>query len=1143
MQQKVLIASPVSLFEVVDGNAVDRGNCACAIVTAAPGGSLKYSLVCYNERRETLCVAHLTADIAQTIQFQVNAETHANFRDSSERRWNCVFPTPDKLRAFLAALGTAAYALAGQPTHSVYTVDFSPLTGGLVVQQQHRVRVRYWTYGLRGSEPLMLGELLETSGEELYTFRPALSSAALLQQDNSDFLHLVRGFECGIVGTFENSLRAIVLPPQAVPLSRQKSYGTSGAAFVVQVVSILQDDISAGADGAVPTVFSSDDYHTSAGSGAGEASNTGIIVLHPEGTSAVGERDVTSQQTALQAPDLVEAGGGVPTAHMALLQKLGVHLSSATSCAIDVRSITGTAVDVWRQTVDRPKPSRLTNEALQQAVQQLILENERVANGLVEKDELLRALDRRNRELQQRVDAAALSSQQLLDEKNDTVRMASDMRLEKERGIMQVQQQINQVDLDRDDTQRHLLTVKQLLTASEEQLHKLRSDANMQNEKAESVAVSLGHIQDALAEERSRRKALEATAETIQQQISATQIDFQVKNSQLDDIRRAVDNQRTHYAQIIEMERQRRLNEVEQLRSDFVKELQQQEEKFMADRARVSEENFRRGHAEGRAIGKLDGEAVASERRQQLTLEAQRLTAEINARQAELRQATDDGMTVIRSGSVRSARLKAQLHEENFRRGRLELALNTTRGRLEGGRDSVIHTFLSAARRLWRPTDASDLLTILDCQRRRQPIDFSFQEKAYEAEAIEIVRRRCEWIEATLLSLYKGKLEEALEEWMKSLIAQQESTEEAVRQLMLERDGAEHCELSLDERRARYTITREMESFFADLAAFLLEQQTSRDRLLSDVESALAVMLDEYAKYITDLRAWRVHEMEERQHLRVECARAYVDLLTMEEMAFRSLEAAKVAGALAVDQGNLVAEEEGDRISIDSEQGAEWSSLCSAHDIAMTSLVRSAAIVKDQQSIINEEEEARVRLLEEEAEEVGIAMKELDEVLLPAKEPSLPSPPPVEEAADAGQPIEDVEKLEGDSSTSVSDTLEEEKGEEVVEVAPVVKAEVEDEDEDGDEDEDEDESSEEDSEEQEQRKVVRRPMEVPPPPIQEAQAKTEVSRKKKLFDSSSDEEGPSAPLRSAAPPPPPPAARSRMPPSRTALPDLSDYSD
>nr|CCC48324.1 conserved hypothetical protein, fragment [Trypanosoma vivax Y486] len=854
MQQKVLIASPVSLFEVVDGNAVDRGNCACAIVTAAPGGSLKYSLVCYNERRETLCVAHLTADIAQTIQFQVNAETHANFRDSSGRRWNCVFPTPDKLRAFLAALGTAAYALAGQPTHSVYTVDFSPLTGGLVVQQQHRVRVRYWTYGLRGSEPLMLGELLETSGEELYTFRPALSSAALLQQDNSDFLHLVRGFECGIVGTFENSLRAIVLPPQAVPLSRQKSYGTSGAAFVVQVVSILQDDISAGADGAVPTVFSSDDYHTSAGSGAGEASNTGIIVLHPEGTSAVGERDVTSQQTALQAPDLVEAGGGVPTAHMALLQKLGVHLSSATSCAIDVRSITGTAVDVWRQTVDRPKPSRLTNEALQQAVQQLILENERVANGLVEKDELLRALDRRNRELQQRVDAAALSSQQLLDEKNDTVRMASDMRLEKERGIMQVQQQINQVALDRDDTQRHLLTVKQLLTASEEQLHKLRSDANMQNEK-------------------------------------------------------------------------------------------------------------------------------------------------------------------------------------------------------------------------------------------------------------------------------------------------QESTEEAVRQLMLERDGAEHCELSLDERRARYTITREMESFFADLAAFLLEQQTSRDRLLSDVESALAVMLDEYAKYITDLRAWRVHEMEERQHLRVECARAYVDLLTMEEMAFRSLEAAKVAGALAVDQGNLVAEEEGDRISIDSEQGAEWSSLCSAHDIAMTSLVRSAAIVKDQQSIINEEEEARVRLLEEEAEEVGIAMKELDEVLLPAKEPSLPSPPPVEEAADAGQPIEDVEKLEGDSSTSVSDTLEEEKGEEVVEVAPVVKAEVEDEDEDGDEDEDEDESSEEDSEEQEQRKVVRRPMEVPPPPIQEAQAKTEVSRKKKLFDSSSDEEGPSAPLRSAAPPPPPPAARSRMPPSRTALPDLSDYSD
>ncbi|KEG09320.1 hypothetical protein DQ04_05421030 [Trypanosoma grayi] len=971
MQQKVLIVTPIALFEVADGKTIERGNCACAVV-ALPAERPRYSLVCYNDRRETLCVASLSSSNEHSIQFELQVSMYASFRDSAGKRWSCMFLKSSQVDAFLAVLGIALYALAGQPPHTTVISDFAPPVGEVRVGLQHRVKVRYAAFAIRKGEVLQLGELLETNGDRPYNFQPVQSVMALHPE--------AKGFESSVLGMMEDTWRTVVVPA-TLPRAGRHLYGDDSVAFVIQVVRILHDDAPMTDSTKVPAVFANDPNGSALVPAAvapvssmqsADANGTKIVVLHTERR----EPAVGSDGLHVHASVAGSEGSGVPAEHMSLIQKIGAQVNNVTTEARDVRDVAVSVAGVWRQSVNQPHPSVLTNAALEQAVKQLIMDNEGVMEDIARRDELIRALDQRNRELQKRVDSAAMVSQQLLDEKNDSVRSASDTKLEKERVIMKLQEQTNQAALERDDTQRHLQSVKKLLEVSDEELRQIRSKADVHHIQAQSIVTKLDTVQDALAEERSRRKGLEAKVMALQEEISNTEADLHLKTAQLDDIRRMADMERAHHAQIMEDERQRRGFEAQQLRTEIITELQSREKKFQADRARVAEDNFKRGQAEGKEIGKREARIDVETQMGELRLDAQRALTELDASKTELRRATETGMAQNRTLSAKVVELKRQMYEETRKRVRLEFHLLGVRTKVRCAQDSVMAAFTSAAYRLRRPAEAADLLQLLETLRKRQALDFNFEDRAHTAEEADARKRRLNWTEEEMTARYISGLENIYSAWAEPLLVEHEKTVAGVRRLWLERDGVSHYELDAAETRGRFEIGQQLETFFDDAKNFFEEQMRQRHGLLIEAERNCADLLAEYSEILSAFNTWRMGEMQAQQQLDEACMVARVAVEEEEAYAFRCLLREALAGMTAVDQIALMEMEEEARAAIDADQYAEFSGLLFDCRMGLEPLVRTAAAAAEQRICMTEEAESRTSIMAEEEHEIGVIFRE-----------------------------------------------------------------------------------------------------------------------------------------------------------------------
>ncbi|RNF26176.1 uncharacterized protein Tco025E_01576 [Trypanosoma conorhini] len=984
MQQKVLIVTPVALFELADGKTVERGNCACAVV-GLPGDRPRYSLVCYNERRETLCVGAMASANEHSLQFELQASLYASFRDSAGRRWSCMFLKESQVESFLAVLGIALYALAGQPAHATVISDFAPPAGEVRLGLQHRVKVRYSAFAIRKGDVLQLGELLETNGDRPYNFQPVQSTMALHAE--------AKGFESSVLGMMEDTWRTVVVPATLPRSGGRRLYGGDSVAFVLQVVRILHDEAPMTAEAKVPAVFAdADDGNAAAlvpvSAPARDANGTKIVVLHTERREGADDDAVRLRTSACGA-----AGGGVPTEHMALLQKLGAQINRATTDARDVRDVAVGVTGEWRQAVDRPTPSALTNAALEQSVKRLVMENERVVDDIARRDELLQALDQRNRELQKRVDVAAMVAQQLLDEKNDSVRTASEVKLEKERLVMKLQEQINQAAQERDDTQRHLQTVKKLLAVSDEELSQIRGKADVHAIQAGSIVAKLDTTQDALAEERARRKGLEAKVMTLQEEIRNAEAELHIKNAQLEELRRTADMERAHYAQIMEDERQRRGFEAQQLRSEIVSDLQSREAKYQADRARVAEDNFRRGQAEGKEIGRREARIHVETQLEELQLDAQRALTELDASKTELRRVIEEGMAQNRTLGSKVAELKRQMYEETRKRVRLEFQLHDMRAKVRCAQDNLMAAFTSVVYRLQRPAEAVDLLQLLDALRQRRKLDFSFEKRSQAAEELEAVQRRHEWIESSMLSLYHSRAKAIYLACVEPLLAEQAATAEAVRRLWLERDGSAHYELSAAETHERGVITQAMESFFQELSAFFTGQMRQRAELVHEAERACRASLEEYMAVAEAINAHRLGELQARREVKGACMAARSVTEEEQATAFRRLLSEALAAAITLGQSAFMEAEERERASLDADQCAEFSGMLFDCGAGLATLRRLAAVAEAQQKLMAAEAQSRAGV----AAAAEVALRGLTEEELRQRPPPLQSP--VAEAA------------------------------------------------------------------------------------------------------------------------------------------------
>ncbi|RNF06731.1 hypothetical protein TraAM80_03754 [Trypanosoma rangeli] len=981
MQQKVLIVTPVALFEVVDGKTVERGNCACAVV-GLPADRPRYSLVCYNDRRETLCVGSISSTNEHGLQFELQASLYASFRDTAGKRWSCMFLKESQMESFLAVLGIALYALAGQPAHATVIGDFAPPAGEIRLGLQHRVKVRYSAFAIRKGDVMKLGELLETNGDRPYNFQPVQSTMALHPE--------AKGFESSVLGMMEDTWRTVVVPATLPRSGGRQLYGGDSVIFVLQVVRILHDDSPMTAEAKVPAVFAATTDNASAlvpfSAQTRDANGTKLVVLHSERREGNTGGDVSLLHTSACGLE----GGGVPTEHIAMIQKLGAQIGRAITDARDVRDVAVCVTGEWKQAVNRPTPSALTNAALEQSVKQLIMENERVMDDITRRDELLQALDQRNRELQKRVDVAAMVSQQLLDENNDSVRTASDMKLEKERLVMKLQEQINQVAHERDDTQRHLETVKKLLGVSDEELSQLRGKSDVHAIQSESMMTKLNTTQDALAEERARRKGLEAKVMTLQEEIRNAESELHLKTAQLEELRRMADMERAHYAQIMEDERQRRGFEAHQLRSEIVSDLQLRDAKYQADRARVAEDNFGRGQAEGKEIGRREARIYVDTQLEELQLDAQRALTELDTSKTDLRRAIEEGMAQNRTLGAKVAKLKRQMYEETRKRVRLEFQLHGMRMKVRCARDNLMAAFTSAVYRLQRPAEVANLVQLLDAVKQRRKLDFSFEKRSQAAEELASVQRRLEWIESSMLSLYRSRAEAIYLAWVEPLLAEQKATVEAVRHLWMERDGSAYYELSAAETHERFVIGQAMELFFQELSAFFTEHMRQRGELFNDAERAYRESLEDYMAATDAIHAHRLGELQAWRELQAECMAARSATEEEQVTAFRCLLLEALTGMITADQSAFMEAEERERAIVDADQCAEFSGMLFDCSEGLEALRQLAAVVEAQNNLVAAEAQSRAGIAAAE----GGALGDLTEEELRERPPPPPPPPP-----------------------------------------------------------------------------------------------------------------------------------------------------
>ncbi|CUG88831.1 transmembrane protein, putative [Bodo saltans] len=995
--QQVLIVTRVALFQITeDSKTVERGNCACAIV-ASPGTTpARFSIVCYNDQRETLCTSAIKSSNDHSLQFQLQVNDYASFRDDKANKWSMMFLKSAHLEKFCAVLGSAFFTAGGLPMHTAVIADFSPPNIDSRVSLQHRVKARYTAYALRlqpSNGLYIVEDALETNGERPYNFQPTQS--AMARED-------AKGFESCVLGMAEEGTRAIVVPASIPRAGRSPYAGVDVVVFVVQIIRVLADALHVEGSNAVPVLY-------------GEGGNSGALVLSadasPSGALTIGSLTTATSTNRAEVPLAAAAGvpgapgSGVPAEHMMMIQKAASMINSSTTMTRDLHDKIYAFNEDWKQSVNRPKPSTLTNQGLEQSVKQLIMENEKMRDDLVHRDELIRSLDDRNRDLQKRVDTAAMVAQQLMDEKNKTVTTTSDMKLEKDRIVMKLQEQVTACSNERDDVHRHMQTVKKLLDVSDNELRDVKGKIDVHTVQAQSLASKLDAAEDSLAEERSRRKALEAKVLALQEEIREAEADLHTRTAALEELHRKADSERTYQAQLMEDERQRRSFEAQQLRSEIVGELQQREAKFLADRARVAEDHFKRGHDEGKQIGRNHARIDVEARLEELVLDAQRAKTELDAYKTELRGATDEAMAENRRLESIVMELKKSTDEGTRRKAQNEFQLHALRLKVRNAEDSLLLSMTSVAHRLTRPAAPIDLVSTLASLKDGDNPKLQFQLDAHKEEKEQSYAQRYVWMVEDAEQIYAETISSTFQQHVAIVEDEGKRLRDAIGDLWRLRDAANRADVIVLEENERRATEDEAVTYFSQLDAWRRGHIDEQKEVMDDAakgHEALDVEADaDISAFVAALRAFIQHQADERKILEddettqresdesamnqelhshaggflvfLENQRNERDAIYAEEEAARGpLEHEGVTDFYEAietlrttereERGALSTESEATHTSMVEEEQTAWRDITHQHE-----LVLFAGLIAAQEVLSNEESEAREPIAQEEA--------------------------------------------------------------------------------------------------------------------------------------------------------------------------------
>ncbi|KAK7200630.1 hypothetical protein NESM_000119200 [Novymonas esmeraldas] len=862
MRQETVCAAPVELLAVSDtGASSSKGACVCAIV-ALPARPPKYSLVCYDARQTTFCVARLgyVDGHSTSLNLLVHASPgHISFSDDVGQRWSATFVDAAQRTRFVACCGAALYTLCGAPAVSVFSHDLSPPSSSLRLDMGDTAHMSFAAYelseanglcgaGAAGQQRGDMGGGQEPPGPP-YVFRPKSSAAHLTQG--------CIGFEGSVVGMREDDVRVFVIPAglptrTSDTVTHIAERGAVVVARLMRVEHTREEDAGHGRD-APPSVYAPDDGE---GQAAAPLPSDKALVVVPTPTPT--RHAVTS---ASSAPAFLSASG-IATEHMSVLRKVELGVNAAAATARDVHDVSAIFTQDWHRFMERPKPSLLSHRALLEQVQRVVSEDEAAQEHLDSSNRTLQALEARGKELQQRIDRAMGDSQRLLEDKANAATSAMEARLERDRQLVRLKDTLLLRRQEQDDVQRHIAALQRTVDASNEELRQVQGRLDVHQVEATSMAERLVAMEESLSDERRRNSALVAKSTATEEAICKAQAQHRLADGQLTAARGLAERERLRYLQVMEEERHHRAADADLLRHDIVEELDTREAQFHVDRRRLAEEHFTRGLRDGRAEGRQAAAADVQGHQDELRLNLQRAKTAVETHKEEMRRSIEAAMALRRTLGSKASELEAQLASATRRQTRLQFALAQWQTRCRTARDTVSQHWRALLSYATHPCTREEALAMLEAVRAAEEascvagdgdddggdgessagadgpvrVDLQFQQECWRRSRARSVEQRVRWVSEDMFDLFaKGATHHFHHEWLLPLDAAHENTLETAAQLHAHHHGSRALfDLAVAEARARWALRLQWSSTMEDIETWLAAQRTAQDAVRAD---------------------------------------------------------------------------------------------------------------------------------------------------------------------------------------------------------------------------------------------------------------------------------------------------------------------
>ena len=158
------------------------------------------------------------------------------------------------------------------------------------------------------------------------------------------------------------------------------------------------------------------------------------------------------------APKEAAPAAGLTPEQLRTMNDTASNVTSLVSNLNDVSQKVDLLSNDFKVAQKQAKPTTLTAAQLTHSVTAMLDENKQLKDEVRAKDDMIKTLENRSLELEKKVDKFANSAHSLMSEKKNAASSASDMRLEMDRRVLKLQEEVTRANSERDDSQRHLAT-------------------------------------------------------------------------------------------------------------------------------------------------------------------------------------------------------------------------------------------------------------------------------------------------------------------------------------------------------------------------------------------------------------------------------------------------------------------------------------------------------------------------------------------------------------------------------------------------------------------------------------------------------------------------------------------------------------